>query len=136
MSQSFWRLGQGYLLQKKVPQDLTFKVLRYTEYATSRSGEAIPVPHLLLCSSVFFFVFLLFKGTLRLNHGLAPLLKVLWGCLKVLHTCLRLRNPPSPPIVSCFGLSGASHHDPHAAHEAAAERAQVRDALRSLDVEE
>eukprot|EP00913_Durusdinium_trenchii_P006602 g6201.t1 len=40
-SKQFWLLRR-YLLQKKVPQDLTFKVLRYTEYATSRSGEAIP----------------------------------------------------------------------------------------------
>lgn len=40
-SKQFWLLRR-YLLQKKVPQELNFKVLRYTEYATSRSGEAIP----------------------------------------------------------------------------------------------
>mmetsp|Transcript_79302 Transcript_79302/g.190323 ORF Transcript_79302/g.190323 Transcript_79302/m.190323 type:complete len:786 (+) Transcript_79302:37-2394(+) len=40
-SKQFWLLRR-YLQQKQVPPDLGFKVLRYTEYATSSRGEAIP----------------------------------------------------------------------------------------------
>jgi len=50
-SKQFWLLRR-YLKQQKVPMDLCFRVLRYTEYATSTSHDRVPEGRITILSSL------------------------------------------------------------------------------------